>query len=901
MKSRFLPFGILLAVAGVAVTFFNASESTYVSVENRSLTDENSEKGYKGAYEHMMRLNADPTTGTISTEDVLRAREEVMAYKKARSSAAGLDLQWQEMGPDNAGGRTRAILIDKDNHDKMFAGGVTGGLWKSMDGGNNWSIVPGSDEFDNIGIVSMTQAVNGDIYFGTGESTFSNVWGGANGGSGSIGGGIWKSTDGGATFEHLSSTAVAANDLSDGWASVAEMASDPSDANRIYACTGGGMKVSSDGGLTWENGPLGSFTFMDVEVASDGSVYASTANKIYYSANGDVDTYEMLPTGVTFGGGSGRIEVAIAPSDPNYVYAVFSNQGGLGKFKGFYRSTDKGQTWEELLPGWIGTTPPVYNIFNQQANYDMALAVDPNDKDHAIIGGLDIWEWSLTTGIEKKSYWAMWEASSFFVHADQHEIVYHPSIPGKLFIGNDGGVFGSEDNTQTFSGLNRGYGVTQFYAIGFSKEGHVIGGTQDNGTQLINFSVPASDLSSVEVRGGDGGFSEISYIDSDVMFAESQNGHAGRSADGGNSFSGLETFLGDEMAGWNETAGDMDADSWFAAFINPFLLWESVDVNGAPVDTSFFFASTAQITATSSDFCIWMTKEALDFSIVPTWFQISTTLPGSAQCMAVTNDGNSLFVGVDNKLFRIDNLNVDSLPSDSVYLDVEGSESIVATSLIRTFSGTVTGIATDPNNTNRAVVTLGNFSNGDHVYESTDALAVAPNFSVIQGNLPKMPVYSAVIDVTNSDNILVGTEFGVWSSSNGSTWTQEDNGMPNVPCYMLRQQTLPGINKGVVYVGSHGRGIFKSSTLIGLEEVVATTTELEELMIYPNPASSYIHIETGWNQEFTIEVYDMMGRTVHSETQSKTDLDVSSLDLGNYIVVVKGVEGEKVGQFVKTK
>ena len=82
---------------------------------------------------------------------------------------------------------------------------------------------------------------------------------------------------------------------------------------------------------------------------------------------------------------------------------------------------------------------------------------------------------------------------------------------------------------------------------------------------------------------------------------------------------------------------------------------------------------------------------------------------------------------------------------------------------------------------------------------------------LIQGNLPDMPVYSAVIDVNDNNNIIIGTEFGVWSTTNGSNWIVEDDGMPIVPCHMLRQQYLPGVNKGIIYVGTHGRGIFKSS------------------------------------------------------------------------------------------
>lgn len=909
MKKRFLPFGILLAAAGVAVTFLGAPEATYTPIEDRGVAAEEVKKGWKGAFEHMMKIKANPETGKVDPSDVLNAREQVRAHRAARSSNAGLDLQWQEMGPDNAGGRTRAILIDKDDHNKMFAGGVTGGMWRSDDAGLNWSIVPGSDAYDNIGVVCITQAANGDIYFGTGEEMFSNVSGNAGGSSGSIGGGIYKSTDGGVTFEALSSTVPTANDITNEWATVGEMASDPTNENRIYAATGGGLKISSDGGQSWENsGVSGSAAFMDVEVASDGSVIASTNSKIYYSDSGDAGTFSQLQTISVLGAGNGRIELEVAPSDPNYIYAIYSNAGGLGKFKGFYRSVDKGQSWEELLPGWVGTTPPVYNIFNQQANYDMALAVDPNDKDHVILGGLDIWEWSLTTGIEKKSYWASWEAASYYVHADQHEILYHPTIPGKIYIGNDGGVFVTEDNTTSFSGLNRGYGVTQFYAIGFSKEGYVVGGTQDNGTHVIDLSNPASDLSSVEIKGGDGGYAEISYFDSNIIFAESQNGSAGRSADGGSSMSSAEGFFGDTLGNlYVKAFEDFDNPDLFAGFINPFLLWESVDQDGLPKDTSFFFAAASSIESeTSSEYCVWMTKEALDFSNVPQWYQVSTSLSGEPRHMAVTSDGNSLFVAANNgwsgtKIYRLDNLNLDTVPDDFAHLDVDGYLSVVTTTEIYTTSSIITGLASDPNNPNRLVVTMGGYHNGNHVYEFTDALSEVPSDPIsIQGNLPKMPVYSAVIDVNNSDNILVGTEFGVWSTSNGATWTQENNGMPNVPCYMLRQQTLPGVNKGTIYVGTHGRGIFKSASLVGLEEFAVNTNDFTELMIYPSPAINHITVEVDGVESYTTQIFDMMGREVYS-TDEKGSLDVSMLEPGNYVVLVKSLKGEQVGKFVKTK
>ena len=154
------------------------------------------------------------------------------------------------------------------------------------------------------------------------------------------------------------------------------MAAHNTDPNTVYAATRRGVKVTTDGGQTWQAGLVSSAEFFDVEVAIDGSVFASTSSAVFYSADGTPGSFSQLSSVVTsFGGGSGRIELAVSPSDVNYIYAIFSNQGGLGRYKGIYRSTDKGESWEMILPGWSGTTPPTYNIFNQQANYAMAIAV----------------------------------------------------------------------------------------------------------------------------------------------------------------------------------------------------------------------------------------------------------------------------------------------------------------------------------------------------------------------------------------------------------------------------------------------------------------------------------------------------------------------------------------------
>ena len=275
-----------------------------------------------------------------------------------------------------------------------------------------------------------------------------------------------------------------------------------------------------------------------------------------------------------------------------------------------------------------------------------------------------------------------------------------------------------------------------------------------------------------------------------------------------------------------------------------------------------------------------------------------------------------MFFSVGNSLYRTDNLNlnVDTIKDNYKFLDVgdtnddpngDNPNAVVNTiKLNTTFQYTVTDVAVDPNDKNNIVVTVGGYGSHDHVYKSTNAMSDNPTFTAIQGNLPDMPVYSAVIDVNNASNIVIGSEFGVWSTTNGSTWTLEDDGLPIVPCHMLRQQYLPGVNKGVIYVGTHGRGLFKSSnTSYVFDYTSDQTIDVNLLSIYPNPAESFINIDMSSDARiFDVQIIDLMGKEVYNTDNLSTNkIDISSLETGNYIIVVNSDAGKQLGKFVKTK
>lgn len=912
MKKRFLPFGILLAAAGVAVTFLGTPEATYNPIENRG---DKQDKGIDVAQSFLSDRRANKLTGKVDMSDVQRAREQVSLHRTMRSYASV--LEWEEMGPDNVGGRTRAVLIDKNNASRIYAGAVSGGLWISESGGRAWRKY--SDELDNLNISCITQASNGDIYFGTGELYFAKYSDG-DGSSGFVGNGIWKKEASSSDFVHLSSTDLGDinNDEGSTWASVNELAVDPTNSSRVYAATRGGLQISDDGGQTWTDGGAGPIQVnaIDVQVASDGSYVLAVAgtlgsNKIYKSESGDVGTFVLshnfdashnVMTQV------GRIEVSISPSHTNIVYCAISDDNGNGVMKGVFRSEDGATTWEMIAYPAMDEL----NIFASQARYDMLLAVHPTNPDKVYAGGLDLWKWEKGMNWEKLTQWFYPYYPTFtdFLHADQHTMVFNPNNPDILYVGNDGGVYRSEDGGSSFKHMNRGYNVTQFYALGFSPYGEVIGGTQDNGTQLVGWKAEYSNSgitpgvtpkSGMEVKGGDGGFAEISRINPDIMFVESQfsttvHSWLQRTKDKGLSLEYSDNdkfFLDAFVETYLETNG--------APFITPFSLWEEPNdlrsrdsvtfVNGTTdigigagdgVSTSFsgvleasqdaaqidystlrFYSGDMEVVGansaywslefdtlgnavdsvfvtsvtnvTTGDFTVdfgepaslnvpvlagfetnystgdvltvqsatleipltltltedlipgdsvriqdpvqskfflgasegaWMTRDGLDLSSEGEWMQIANT-SWTTRDIDWSVDGNYCFIASGNGVYRVSRLRY---ADDKAHGHIAGAYYVLDQLALGTAHGlpsgqAATGVYVDKKDANRVVVTFGNYGYTSYVYASTNALSASPSFTSIQGDLPAMPVYDALINIADSSQIFLATEFGVWSAS----------------------------------------------------------------------------------------------------------------------------------------
>jgi len=556
-------------------------------------------KDANGAIAYNFSLRRNQITETIAYADVFAAEQEVMQKAALYKTNAGLASEWIELGPDNIGGRTRAILIDRNNPNRIYAGAVGGGLWISNDAAATWEKVS-SKILNNLPITCITQAANNDIYFGTGEGLYNLVSDGTGASVGIPGKGIWKSTDNGQSFTQLQATipveATVGGTINWEWAAVNQIATDPLNVNRVYAATNRGLRISDNAGTTWRKMDTRVFQATDVDVATDGTVIAAVSGVGYISPNGEPNTFTIMNSGLPAFGIVGRIEFAFAPSSPNYVYASAVTNGASQFLQGIYQSIDKGKNWTVIAKGHVGVIDPktIYAFepfgINGQGAYNNSLAVFPHDSLHIVLGGVQLWSWKQNkVNIPGVGQWKKMAlefpnlpVNTSYVHSDKHTIQFHPTNDNLFYLGTDGGIFKTIDAGKTYRAMNRGYNVTQFYSVAFNnlQNAGVVAGAQDNGTLFISGKNYAPQ-NAIEVGGGDGFKCEISFINPKAFFTTVYYGAVKRSPNEGGTpadfYSKVITDLSAPKVG----------EAGFAAFSTPISLYESLNASNTKDSVSF--------------------------------------------------------------------------------------------------------------------------------------------------------------------------------------------------------------------------------------------------------------------------------------------------------------------------
>lgn len=730
----------------------------------------------------------DPALGYVPYQRLYDAINYTETLKNTNSRSIA-SLTWIERGPvyDSVGpsngnrrgggasstggytaGRMRAFLLDTLNDpsgNTVFAGGVAGGVWRCtnfLSAIPNW--VPVNDYFTNLAIASISQnpANPSILYFATGEATSNS--------DAVFGKGVWKSTDAGATFTLIPSTAAFTRSFK----------IDCDASGNVYLATrNNGFVRSTDNGNSWlsitPNDLTSGSACTDFEFTSSGKLnaafgyFGTTVNHRYTNNPATVTTSGWL-TGAGFRTSNTqaiRTEMAVLGET---LYAVTVNSSRNAD--SCYKSVDGGQTW--LLQN---STIMPSGVLSGQGWYNQTLAINPNNASELICGGLDAYRSS-----DDGQTWTRityWVSTSPYVHADHHYLQYWiRNGETRLIMGTDGGLFYSNNNGATFIDKNRNLAIKQFYSVAIHPAAgspYLLAGAQDNGThQLKNDGLSYS----TEVTGGDGMYVHINQQNPLIQFGSYVFNQYRRSTNGGLSWSSVNL----------STSG---------LFVNPFTYDDAQNImyasNGGNGQIRRW--DNANTGSTSSVFSI-------------------AAIGGSTALSALhvsPNTANRVFLGTNNgRVVRLDNAStVTSGDIDANVTNITGA-SFPA-------SGYVNCVNTGTDDNNLVAV----FSNYgvNNVWVSTNG---GTSWIAVDGNLPDMPVRWALYEPGRNDKLYLATEAGVYHTDliNGAStaWAPEV-GFPTVRTDMLKMR----ISDSTIAAGTHGRGLFTAKIPSGCTAVTISS------------------------------------------------------------------------------
>jgi hypothetical protein len=860
------------------------------------------DRGGRRAYENERHRN--PVTGLVPANarlDEMKMIQRNFLKKLSEGRSSRKDQMqetlpaWKCIGPNNLGGRTRALAIDRgDPTEKtILAGCVSGGMWRSENGGQTWVKTSAAEQLQSVSCIAqdIRAGHRNTWYYGTGEMFDASDPENDNGLV--RGNGIFKSVDGGRSWQVLPSTVSGKEHLYDNaFDYVWDVEVDVSNANEdeVYAATINGIFRSVDGGTVWQK-VLASTSdggrYTDLVITSKGVVFATISNingmamqsGVFRSADGI--TWQNL-TPPWWPRRFNRVVMAVPPSNENKMY-VLADLSTVNRKSHLLCIYEQSRGWRNIsanLPDYE------YDIgdYDSQLSFNMVMAAKPDDENTIFLGGINLYRSTDGFETQENTQWIggydprKTDLSKYpHQHPDQHAIVFFKD-PMKMMVGHDGGVSllgNNKEEVAQWKSISAGYVTTQFYTAAINQaasDGIVIGGMQDNGSYFGLHDRPANEWASL--LSGDGSSCAVSN-NGNRYYVSSQYGRIYRMDYDRGEYKGFARIDPPEPLNY--------------LFINPFVL-----------DTY-----NSNILYMAGGECIWRNDNA---SRVPGgsnetssayWKKLdgACSKGGNITALAVSSvPGNVLYYGTSRgRLFKLNNSNEATGPA----IDITGQ------SFPNYFGrqiGYISSISVDPFDAERIMVSFSNYEVMS-IFFSDDGGA---SWSAVAGNLETQSngggagpaVYScAMLHRQNSTLYLVGTSAGLFYTDQlagmQTSWTWEKS-IGNVPVETIvcRQKD------GLVLAATHGYGIHTTRF------TDATDPKLEPLVFsvgqnYPNPVSNgnstFIPLRMDEDRYMDLKLYDATGRTIKSifEGEIKAgdhliEFNAGSLAPGTYFYGLKG-------------
>ncbi|CAM3310223.1 VPS10 domain-containing protein [Aequorivita lipolytica] len=814
----------------------NASEKDKTSSSEKSTSNiSEEEKNEKYPHDFMFMQRAYPD-GKLNTA----AYSEAIRWKRQVAHRSNANEIWQFSGPLNIGGRISDIEIPTTQPEVYYVGAASGGIFKTINGGNDWTPIFDEQQMLSIGDIEISKTNNNLIYVGTGE---------VNAGGGSLvydGDGIYKSTDGGTTWQSKGLPDIG---------SVGKIVLDPNNDNTAFVGAMGplfknsanrGVYKTTNGGDSWQQVLFVSDSTGVVDMAihpTNGNIiyaaswerirrpnrrqYGGITSRIYKTTNGGSNWTELTNGLPSIASQKGRISIDISQSNPNVLYTRYAD--ATGNIQGVYKTINGGDSWTAVNSSQL-TDVGFHWWFG-------GIFIDPTDEN--TIYNVDFEVQKSTNG------GTSWGDSFANVHVDQHAMAFNASVPGEVLLGNDGGLYYSS-NGGSSSVKDLKLPITQFYRmhVDAQNENKIYGGAQDNSTSrtqtggLTDWNI---------INGGDGFQPLVDPTNTNVIYALSQNGFLRKSINNGSSFSNATNGISSgDRNNW-DTPITFDASNSQTLYYGTNRLYKTTNAAG-------------NWTAISPDLTDGPHAGNLTFGTITT--------------ISVSPLNNEIiFVGTDDgKAWVTQN-------GGSNWIDISAGIP----------NRWVTKVLASREDPNTVYLTLSGYRFGEdvgHVYKSTD---LGNNWFDISVSLPDIPVND--VEQDSFGNLFIGTDVGVLATADeGINWSVLGENLPSVVVTDLHIHE----DSQFLFAATFGRSTYK----IDIANDILSTAETifsSEVKVFPNPASEIVTVSLKNTSENTsLEIYDVMGRFVKQQKfdgQKQLQLSIEKLQPGIYYLKIS--EGKK--------